>query len=316
MKIVKVISTHFSYLSLSLMLLTFTIYASELPDFIKPLPIEPQLVRPPIPDGMALVKGGCFEMGDAFGDGNDNEKPPHEVCVDDFYIGKYEVTVGEFKEFVRETGYHTEAEMGGGCYYWNSEKWEWKKDKNKSWENPLFSQTDRNPVVCVSWNDANAYVNWKGLKSGLRYRLPTEAEWEYAARSGGKKHKYSWGNSAPSGNIADESAKSTFPKLIILRGYDDGYVYTSPVGSFKPNEVGLYDMTGNVWEWVQDLYGEGYYKNSPKDNPTGPSSGKLRIIRGGSWGYGPIAGRTTYRGGYLQAFGNDDFGFRLAISAR
>lgn len=317
MKINKLIFKHLlpftCYLFLTFII---TAHAVELPAFVKVLPIEPELVGATAPDGMVFIKGGCFEMGDTFGDGSNNEKPVHEVCVGDFYLGKHEVTVGEFKEFARSTGYHTEAEMGVGCYYWDSEKFKWNKNKNKYWENPLFEQTDNNPVVCVSWNDANAYINWKNLKSGLRYRLPTEAEWEYAARSGGRKYKYSWGNSAPSGNIADESAKLIFPRLTILDGYNDGYTQTAPAGNFQPNEAGLYDMSGNAWEWVQDWYEEAYYKSSPRENPEGPAGGKLKIIRGGSWGYGPKAARTTYRGGYFQAIGNDDFGFRLAMPAR
>ncbi|MCP4996404.1 MAG: SUMF1/EgtB/PvdO family nonheme iron enzyme, partial [Gammaproteobacteria bacterium] len=139
-----------------------------------------------------LVKGGCYDMGDTFGDGDDNEKPVHEVCVDGFYIGKYEVTVGEFRRFVNETGYRTDADTGGGMYVWTGNKWE--KESGRGWRSPGFSQTDNHPVVGVSWNDAQKYINWLNRKSGKSYRLPTEAEWEYAARSGGKRYKYSWGN--------------------------------------------------------------------------------------------------------------------------
>jgi formylglycine-generating enzyme required for sulfatase activity len=231
------------------------------------------------------VSKGCFEMGcgDWTSDCTDREKPVHEVCVDGFWMGKYEVTVGQFQKFVNETSYRTEAEKGDGCFVFTGK--EWKKESDKNWRNPGFSQNDNHPVVCVSHNDAVEYIKWLSEKSKKRYRLPTEAEWEYAARSRGKKVKYSWGDGDPSGNVADESLKRRYPEFPwpIWTGYDDGYANTAPVGIYKPNDFGLYDMTGNVWEWCQDWYGENYYKNSPKNNPKGPDSGQYRVLRGGSW---------------------------------
>jgi len=228
-----------------------------------------------------LVKGGCYEMGDTFGDGYRDEKPVHEVCVSDFYIGKYEVTVGGFRKFVNDTGFRTEAERDDGCFVYKVDKWE--RDRNKNWRDPGFSQDDRNPVVCLSWNDAKALADWLKGKTGKDYRLPTEAEWEYAARSRGKNYKHSWGSGGPAGNVADMSFKRQFPNWSIWwEGYDDGYVFTAPVGAFPSNEIGLYDMTGNVWEWVSDWYDEDYYKNSPKNNPQGPGSGNIKVLRGGS----------------------------------
>jgi formylglycine-generating enzyme required for sulfatase activity len=261
-----------------------------------------------------LVKGGCFQMGDAFGDGGADEKPVHEVCVDDFYMGKYEVTVGQFKEFVRETGYQTEAERGDGAYHFTGR--EWKMGKAINWRNPGFRQTDRHPVVCVSHNDALAFAEWLGRKTGQGIRLPTEAEWEYAARSGGKKYKYGWGSGNPSANIADVSLKREFPSsnLTIWEGYDDGYVYTAPVGSFPPNELGLCDMTGNVWEWCSDWYGEKYYGESRKTNPQGPDSGQYRVGRGGSWIFDPGGVRAATRGWDEPSCRDDDDGFRLVFS--
>ena len=136
---------------------------------------------------MVWVAGGTFQMGDQFGDGSSDEKPVHTVTVSDFYIGATEVTVGQFREFVEATGYVTEAEKGDGAYIWMGSSWDKKRDAN--WRNPYFQQTDRNPVVCVSWHDAVAYGNWLSQETGDHYRLPAEAEWEYAARSGGKKEK-------------------------------------------------------------------------------------------------------------------------------
>jgi formylglycine-generating enzyme required for sulfatase activity len=260
-----------------------------------------------------LVKGGSYQMGDTLGDGNPNERPIHEVCVDDFYLGQFEVTVGQFRQFVNATGYRTEAERGDGALHVNDQG-ELKKEAHINWKNPGCSQTDRHPVVCVSWNDAHAFLDWLSQKSGKAFRLPTEAEWEYAARSGGKSYKYSWGNGDPSGNIADESAKRKFPWASIWwQGYDDGYAYTAPVGSFSPNELGLFDMTGNVWEWCQDWYGKDYYASSPKNNPTGPDSGTLRIGRGGSWYSVPRNIRATYRFRGWPSERLDGNGFRVAL---
>jgi len=261
-----------------------------------------------------FVKGGCYDMGDTFGDGEAVEKPVHNVCVSDFYMGKHEVKVGQFMKFVNDTSYKTEAEKGGGCYTYTGKVW--GKDSTKNWRDPGFSQTDEHPVVCVSWNDSNAYIDWFNRKTGKTYRLPTEAEWEYAARSGGKNYKYSWGNGSPSGNIADESGKRQFSGWTIWQGYDDGYVFTAPEGQFKPNDIGLYDMSGNVWEWCQDRYDKSYYSNSSKDNPQGPSSGSHRVLRGGSWfdipGDVRAAGRLRGDPGYRDS----STGFRVVLSGR
>jgi formylglycine-generating enzyme required for sulfatase activity len=268
--------------------------------------------------GFVLVKGGCYQMGNTFGDGLAEEKPAHEVCLNDFNLGKYEVTVGDFRTFVNETGYRTDAERGDGCFVYKGDKF--VRESNKNWRDPGFSQDDRHPVVCVSWNDAKAFADWMKGKGGREYRLPTEAEWEYAARSRGKDYKYSWGNESPVGNLADVSLKRQFPgrpsSFPIWEGYDDGYVFTAPVGKFAPNELGLYDLTGNVWEWVSDWYDENYYKNSPKENPQGPGSGQLKVLRGGSWDAFPRSVRASFRN-YLDLSDRYGFlGFRLGFSPR
>ena len=280
---------------------------------------EALIITKPENEGMVFVKGGCFEMGDIFGDGQKDERPVHEVCVDDYYIGKYEVTVGEFREFFNKSGYRTEAETGGGVFYWTGKKW--KKDSRKNWESPGFSQTDNHPVVGVSWNDAQEYMKWLSKKTGRKYRLPTEAEWEYAVKSGGKKVRYAWGNGEPyikgkkAANIADESAKKKFGWMGSWEGYDDGYVYTSLVGNFEPNELGLYDMTGNVWEWCSDWYSSDYYKKSQSQshNPEGPSSGSGRVVRGGGWNDFPRSVRASDRGRQWPDSRSDILGFRLAF---
>jgi formylglycine-generating enzyme len=193
--------------------------------------------------GFVFVKGGCFDMGDNFGDGNDDEKPVHEVCVEDFYIGKYEVTQGQWKDI-----------MGN---------------------NPSEFKTDRNyPVENVSWDEVQDFISSLNRKTGQNYRLPTEAEYEYAARSGGKKEKWSG------------TSIETELNRYAWYDYNSGNT-THPVGQKEPNGLGLYDMSGNVWEWCSDWYGNEYYNNSPKNNPKGPSSGSFRVGRGGSWDSGP-----------------------------
>lgn len=267
--------------------------------------------RSGLSDNMVLVRGGCFQMGDIFRDIPSSEKPVHEVCVDDFYIGKYEVTVGEFRMFTEETGYSTEAEKQDGCHSWIGDGTE-KKIKEHYWGNTGFPQTDRDPVVCISWNDAYNYIQWLNNKESGNYRLLTEAEWEYAARSGGKDYQYSWGNGEPSGNVADESALKELSGLRIWKDYRDGYAYTSPVGSFRPNDLGIYDMSGNVYEWVRDWHVKDYYKKSPRHNPGGGTKGINKILRGGAWDLQPDTARTTSRYWNMAGARAVCMGFRLA----
>jgi sulfatase modifying factor 1 len=216
-----------------------------------------------------FVKGGCYEMGDTFGDGRSYEKPVHNVCVSDFSLGKYEVTQGQWQ-----------AVMGN---------------------NPAnFKDCGANcPVEQVSWNDTQDFIRRLNGKTGKSYRLPTEAEWEYAARSGGQREKYSGGNDLD--RVAWYNANS------------GGKTHT--VGTKAPNGIGLYDMSGNVWEWCQDWYGEKYYNDSPRSNPQGPSSGQYRVLRGGSWDNRPEYVRAAYRVWSEPADRNNNNGFRLSLSA-
>jgi formylglycine-generating enzyme required for sulfatase activity len=259
------------------------------------------------------IMGGCYEMGDTFGVGRDNEKPPHEVCVSDFALAKYDVTVGEFRKFTVATGYRTEAEKASGCAVWNGK--EWAYDTSKNWQSPGFDQDDGHPVVCVSWNDTQEFSRWLGKESGKAYRLPTEAEWEYAARSGGKKEKYAGfsdaGRLSKYANFCDANCEMTWKTA----AQDDGYRNTSPVGRYLPNDLGLYDMTGNVWQWCGDWYGENYYRDSLRSNPQGPTSGSYRVIRGGSWGNDPAGVRASFRFDFAPGLRNNILGFRLVSPA-
>ena len=248
------------------------------------------------------IKGGCYQMGDTFGDGESSEQPVHQVCVDDFYMGRHEVTVGEFKKFVTAANYITEAEKGSGCSAWTAGKW--IADRNKNWRSPGFAQDDSHPVVCVSWNDATAYAGWMSKTTGKPYRLPTEAEWEYAAKSGGRNEKWAGTNNETE-----------------LGGYawskENAGDRTRPTEQKKPNGLGLYDMSGNVFEWVSDWHAPGYYGSSSKNNPAGPSSGKEKVLRGGSWDNRARTIRTAGRRRYSEPASRLTCdGFRLLLPAR
>jgi formylglycine-generating enzyme required for sulfatase activity len=200
---------------------------------------------------MVWIPAGSFRMGDIHGGGDSDEKPVHEVSINRFAMSRTEVTVGEFRRFVDATGYKTEAEKGKNCRTYKNGSWGWVKDVN--WRNPNFSQDDNHPVVCVSWTDATAYVEWLSQQTGKQYRLPTEAEWEYAARAGTETTRY-WGNEPDEAcryaNVHDRTSKKENGFGWTHHNCTDGYAKTAPVGSFKPNDLGLFDMLGNVWEWT------------------------------------------------------------------
>jgi len=250
---------------------------------------------------MVFIEGGTFQMGDVWGDGEGDEKPVHTVTVSDFWLGKYEVTVAEFEKFISTTGYQTDAEKGDGSYCWTGREWEKKVGVNWRCDaqgNVRKSSELNHPVIHVSWNDAVAYCDWLSKKTGQNYRLPTEAEWEYAARGGNKSRGYQYSGS----NNLDE-----------VGWYDhNSGIRTHPVGQKRPNELGLYDMSGNVWEWCEDWYSSEYYQKSPQIDPQGPSSGTHRVLRGGSWLITPIYVRCSNRNHYVPAGRDPNSGFRLA----
>ncbi|HJM52129.1 MAG TPA: formylglycine-generating enzyme family protein, partial [Alphaproteobacteria bacterium] len=191
---------------------------------------------------MVVIPAGSFRMGDLNGDGSSEEKPVRKVTIlNKFAIGKFEVTINEFSTFVKATGYRTSGE----CHYYTGS--EWKKSSSKNWRNPGFGQTNRDPVVCMNWEDAKAYVRWLSGKTGKGYRLLSEAEWEYAARSG-TSTKYHFGN-----DISVSQAN-----------FNRNVKKTTPVGNYPSNGFGLHDMHGNVWEWTEDCYQDSY-RGTPTD---------------------------------------------------
>jgi formylglycine-generating enzyme required for sulfatase activity len=213
----------------------------------------------------------------------------------------YEVTRGQFRRFGDKTGYRTEAENG--------------PDGNYTWRNPDFEQTDDHPVGNVTWNDAVAFCEWLSRAEGQTYRLPTEAEWEYACRAQ-TTSKYCTGNDPESttlvGNVADGVGKARYPDWTWAIAAQDGFVNTAPVGQFRPNAFGLYDMHGNVWEWCLDGYKADYYQQSPGVDPSGPAQTARRVDRGGCFSSAPGDCRSGNREGRPPTDRYVGLGFRVA----
>jgi sulfatase modifying factor 1 len=230
-----------------------------------------------------------------------SDEQPHRVRITKpFELGATEVTIGQFKRFI-DDGNQSEAERdgtGGWGYNPAIAYFEGRKPQY-SWRNPGFKQADDHPVVNVTWNDAVAFCQWLGKKEGRKYRLPTEAEWEYACRAG-TTTRYHIGDDPNAlvkvAALYDADTKQLFPQFgKYAVPASDGYEFTAPVGSFKPNAFGLFDMHGNVWEWCSDWYDEEYYAHSPVDDPRGPDDGKIRVRRGGSWHTWPLYMRSAFR---------------------
>jgi formylglycine-generating enzyme required for sulfatase activity len=259
-----------------------------------------------------------------------DEAPVHKVRITrPFYLGQTEVTVAQFRRFLELSGYRPESEADGtGGYGYNpaydpdkSERGDAFEGRNPkySWRNPGFRQGDDHPVLNVTWNDAVAMAKWLSAAEGRRYRLPTEAEWEYAARAG-TRSRYHSGDDPQTllkvANLFDAEARAYWPKwqAYALAG-PDGFAFTAPVGSFAPNGFGLYDMHGNAWEWCADYYGENYYAESPVDDPRGPASGTVRVRRGGSWHTWPLYARSSYRNWNTEQTRYTLVGMRLVLEA-
>jgi formylglycine-generating enzyme required for sulfatase activity len=219
---------------------------------------------------MAFVRipGGTFRMGDTFGDGLGNETPVHEVRVNPFHLAKFPVTQGQWKQVMKT--------------------------------NPsLFKKSDRHPVEQVTWSDVEAFVNalTEMNRGQYKFRLPAEAEWEYAARSGGKDQKFAGGNDAAAVAWYEQNSNGS----------------TQLVGKKAPNGVGLYDMSGNVWEWCRDVYNPNAYRNHAEENPVWTQAGPERVIRGGSWNLDSWSVRCARRYGYPVDCYGSGLGFRLVL---
>lgn len=282
--------------------------------------------------GFLHEKGGIenFDRAHQFSNRQETmfEKPPHRVYISNpFQLSQTEITVGQFKTFINETKYVTDAEKSDGALGFFPEKKNYvdkfQQSKTISWKNPGFKQTDSHPVVCVSWNDAQSFCRWLTAKGDAIYRLPTEAEWEYACRAGTNTW-YSWGSDPNDayqyGNVADASLEAAYPNMTrfqrairLQKGEGDGVVFTSKVKSFKPNAWGLFDMHGNVWELCQDRWSESIYEEYFKGVAWNKKNevlitdpiflkktdlhifGDWRVMRGGAWTCAPAGVRSTIR---------------------
>jgi len=234
---------------------------------------------------MARVPGGCFQRGDSFGAGESTEKPVREVCVDEFFIGRYEVTQAQWQAVM---GDNPSKNRQGGDY----------------------------PVEMVSWQDVQQFLASLNQLTGKAYRLPSEAEWEFAARSGGRDEKWP-GPGEPNRlfryiNFCDMQCNQSQRDA----AQNDGFALTAPVGSFAPNGLGIHDMGGNVWEWVQDWYDDTYYGQAERTNPRGPKQGSFRVLRGGSWANNAAWVRAAKRYKLAPHYRFDSIGFRLALGGR
>jgi len=265
---------------------------------------------------LVWIPPGEFLMGSPrYEEDRDDDETQHRVRITrPFYLGQYEVTVGQFRRFVSESGYRTDRETTPVWEEIPHPEIDVVEYRYCTWRDPGFTQTDDFPVTRASWNDATAFCRWLSAREGEEYRLPTEAEWEYACRAG-TRTRFSTGN-------ADTSLFRAGQVIPLIPNGMGGYVSqpgrtlnTSPVGSFDPNHFGLYDVHGNVWEWCADWYGAEYYRHSPTEDPEGPASGEHRVMRGGCYvlyaRYARSANR--YRGSPSLAFGGT--GFRVATSA-
>jgi formylglycine-generating enzyme len=246
--------------------------------------------------GQVRVPAGSFAMGDAFGEGypQDGETPVHPVTLRSFFLDATAVTNAGYATFVKATGYRTEAEQFGSSAVFHlavpagsphvlgvaaGTPW-WLNVRGACWRHPegpdsAISERQNHPVVHIAWSDAQAYCAWAGK------RLPTEAEWEYAARGGSESRRFSWGDELTSqGRWNCNIWQGRFPDVNTL---DDGFLTTAPVKSFRPNGFGLWNTAGNVWEWCADWFGSDYYAESPRESPGGPDQGVERVMRGGSY---------------------------------
>ena len=226
---------------------------------------------------------------------NDNETQHEVILTRPFYIQTTPVTLKQWRSFTRRSGYRSDAEQRGGAWVWTGR--EWQKRPGLYWQSPGFGQTDQHPVVCISWNDVQAMIEWLNRQEGREYRLPTEAQWEYACRAGTNER---FGFDPPGASL-DQYAWY----------WHSADKKTHPVAQKKANAWNLYDMHGNVWEWCQDWYGD--YPRNAQTDPQGPTSGAHRIWRGGSWSSSADNCRAAKRRWAEPAFRYFGLGFRLVL---
>ena len=251
----------------------------------------------------------------------DDEYPRHRVCITrPFYLGMYHVTVGQYRKFVEEEGYKTDAEktLQPGAFGFDAEKGPiLYYAADYTWQKTGFSQTDNHPVVNLDATDAGQFCRWLNHKEGKSYRLPTEAEWEYACRAGTTTRFFSGDDPeglAKVANVADAALKAQCPNDKGAISANDGYAFTAPVGSFPANAFGLYDMHGNAWQWCQDYYDGNSYATAPLEDPHGVNFAVFRSLRGGSWLSRPQVATSAHRGMLGHVIRTADTGFRVVLT--
>jgi formylglycine-generating enzyme required for sulfatase activity len=297
----------------------------------RPVPVQPgpragvPITSPKFTNtiGMKFVRieAGSFLMGSASSEPDHDEfdGPRHEVTLTKaFYLGAHHVTVKQFTAFVNDTGYMTDAEKAGGGFELRGDGSGYAFVNRVAWHHPGFAQGPDYPVILISWQDATAFCRWLSKKEGRHYRLPTEAEWEYACRAGATT-LYPWGDDPDDGkrfaNVCDKDFKTQFPEWPdAIFHFSDGYAWTSPVGSFDPNALGLYDMIGNAWQWCSDA--DAAYGSAAATDPTGPTptGTSKRIRRGGAFDVVPRSCRCSHRATAAPDLHNADVGFRVAMN--
>ena len=268
---------------------------------------------------MTLIPAGSFEMGSSVPTVplryRQAETPAHTVTMQQpFWMCQTETTVGQFRRFVEDTGYVTEAEQdAAGCNRLDLNTGEVILDSDTNWQEPGFPQTAGHPVVCVSHADALAYCDWMSRKHGRRFRLPTEQEWEYVCR-GGTQTVFSTGNEPETlqgfANTNDLSLRRSFARASGTAPWDDGHAFTAPVASFGRNKFGMFDMHGNVGEWCADWFAEDGYSN-PMAQSHGPR--KWRVVRGGSWYNTALSCRSSGRHDGIETAASQTNGFRIVM---
>ena len=236
--------------------------------------------------------------------------PQHRVRITrPFLAAASEVTRAQFAQFVKDSGYRSDAERQGAAWALADDQWAWQA--GASWRAAGFDAEDAHPAVCVTWNDANAFCAWLSKKEAVTYRLPTEAEWEYAARAGTDTTWYWGGVDTAVRRQANVAGAGEAVAWTARFDGADGFTWTAPVGRFLPNAFGLYDVIGNACEWCQDFYAPNSYTSEDRADPTGPTTGRKRVVRGGSWAYPPAMARAAFRDGCLPDRPEAVNGFRV-----
>jgi len=323
--------TKADYLLLSLMLCSFPCivkadpvktYSNQEPSkrLLQPLRIPQQQNSFVVIPQVVNIPPGCFQMGSPeTEEGRGTDEVVHRVCVKGFRLAKNEITVEEFRKFITATHFITDAERNtgeSGCWSYQKESekhWNWWPWAN--WQVPVrgIALIANAPVTCVSLDDVRAYIQWLNKETGQEYRLPTEAEWEYAARAGTATARY-WGNNpdiaCSYANVADNTQSGSV-KWPQTHNCEDGYFFTATVSAFRANKFGLHDMLGNAWEWTCSKYEEKYTGAEEVCSDIKPGSDELISIRGGGWNADAVRVRAAYRNWGVAWSRQANQGFRL-----